>query len=77
MGPLGAGLIYAGRQMGSYTHRQRDMTKVISAFWDYANKPKNHKNVILITVHYIILYCITCDGQFCSCSNADFITYCL
>jgi len=51
---MGAGLIHAGRQIGSYTYRQRDMTKVISAFWECANKPKNHKNIILITVHYII-----------------------
>jgi hypothetical protein len=53
---MGAGLIRAGRQTGSYAYRQRDMTKVISAFWDYANKHKNHKNIILIRVHYIILH---------------------
>jgi len=48
--------MHAGRQIGSYTYRQRDMTKVTHTFWDYANKPKNHKNIILITVHYIILH---------------------
>jgi sortase (surface protein transpeptidase) len=55
-----AKLIHAGRQIGSYAYKQRDMSKVISTFWDYANTPKNHKNIILITVHYVIL--ITCGG---------------
>jgi len=48
---MGAGLIHAERQIGSYTYSQRNVTKFISAFSDYAKCTILNKNVIIQCSH--------------------------